>query len=108
MSVWPMTRRSALQPAHAEGHVAQRNLLAAQLVLVAERLDRQKAWEACEQAIAACHEAEVNLQAMMATQQAQTAPPPVEGKGQPKAIGSRPKAPAAAWRAGQGRQIQET
>ena len=90
-----MTRRSALQPAHAEGHVAQRNLLAAQLVLVAEQLDRQKAWEACEQAIAACHKAEVNLQTMMVTQQAQTVPPPVEGNGRPKAVGSKPKSPGA-------------
>ena len=62
---------------------------------MAERLHRRKAEEACEQAIAACHLAEENLQAMMATQQAQTAPPPLEGKGRPKAVGSKPKVPDA-------------
>jgi hypothetical protein len=46
-------------------------------------------------AITGGHVAEENLQAMMATQQAQTAPPQVEGKRSPNAVGSKPKAPGA-------------
>ena len=88
MSVWPKARLSSIPESTCRGHVAQRNLLAVQEELVAERLDRRKAEEACEQAIIACHAAEENLQATMATQRAQAAPPQVEGKGQSKTVGS--------------------